>query len=138
MLEYNKRAWHTKLKYALWDDRIETKREIGMSPFQLVYGDEVVFSASLGVPVIKLLQKQQDEANHMQRRINQIIELNELRDKAKGKVKIHRERMKTTFYRKVKEEQFQIEDLVLKWDDPREYKHGKFDHMWVGPYIIEA
>ena len=63
LLEYNKRAWHTKLKYALWADRISTKRAIGMSPFQLVYGDEVVFLVSLGVPVMKLLQEQQDEPN---------------------------------------------------------------------------
>ena len=53
-----------------------------MSPFQLVYGVEVIFPASLGVPVMKLLQDQQDEPNHMKRRINKIIELNELRDKA--------------------------------------------------------
>ena len=33
LLEENKRAWHTKLKYALWDDRIGTKRAIGMSAF---------------------------------------------------------------------------------------------------------
>ena len=25
LLEYNKRAWHKKLKYALWDDRISKK-----------------------------------------------------------------------------------------------------------------
>ena len=58
-----------------------------MSPFQLVYGAEVVFPASLGALLmkllqdLKLLQDQQDEPNHMQRRINQIIELSELRDK---------------------------------------------------------
>ena len=73
LLEDNKKACHTKLKYALWDDRIDTKREIGMSPFQLVYGFEVIFLASLGVLVRKLLQEPQDEPNHMQRRINQII-----------------------------------------------------------------
>ena len=27
-------------------------------------------------------------------------------------------------------------DLVLKWDAPNEDKHGKFDPMWVGPYVI--
>ena len=58
LLEDNKRAWHTKLKYALWADKISTKRAIGMSPFQLVYGAEVVFPTSLGVPVMKLLQEQ--------------------------------------------------------------------------------
>ena len=70
LLEENKKVWHTKLKYALWSNRINIKRDIGMSPFQLVYGDEVIFPRSLGVPVMKLLQDQQDEPNHMQRRIN--------------------------------------------------------------------
>ena len=86
LLEYNKRAWHTKMIYALWANRISTKRAIGMSPFQLVYGAEVVFLASLGVPVMKLLQEQHDEPNHMKRRIKQIIELSELRDKSYDKV----------------------------------------------------
>ena len=66
------------MKYALWDDIIITKRAIGMSPFLLVYGAEVVFPASLGVSVMKLLHEQEEEPNHMQRRINQIIELNEM------------------------------------------------------------
>ena len=57
LLEYNKISWHTKLKYALWADRISTKR--AMSPFQLVYGTEVVFPASLGVPVMRYFQDQQ-------------------------------------------------------------------------------
>ena len=106
LFEDNKRAWHTKLKYALWADRISKKRAIGMSPFQLVYGAEVVFLASLGVPVMKLLQEQQDEPNHMQRRINQIIKISELRDKSYDKVQIHQEKMKNTFDRKVKEDTF--------------------------------
>ena len=59
-----------------------------------------------------------------------------MRDKAYGKVQVHQEKMKNTFDRKVKEEKFQINDLVLKWDAPREDKHGNFDHMWVVPYII--
>ena len=53
LLEDNKRSWHTKLKYALWADIISTKRAIGMSPFQLVYGTEVIFPASLGIPVMR-------------------------------------------------------------------------------------
>ena len=53
-------------------------------------------------------------------------------------MQINQERMKNNLDRKLKEEQFQIEDLVLKWDSPKEDKHGKFDHMRVGPYIIVA
>ena len=37
LLEEKKRAWHTKIKYALWEDKISTKRAIGMPPFKLVY-----------------------------------------------------------------------------------------------------
>ena len=44
--------------------------------------------------------------------------------------------MKKTFDRGIKEDQFQNDNLVLKWDALREDKHGKFDHMWVGPYVI--
>ena len=33
LLEDNKKYWHTKLKYSLWANRINTKRAIGMSPF---------------------------------------------------------------------------------------------------------
>ena len=58
----------------------------------------------------------------MQRRINQIIELSELRDKTYDKVQIHQYKMKNTFGRKVKEDTFQIDDLVLKWDAPHKGK----------------
>ena len=56
LLQENKRSWHIKLKYALWVDKVSTKRDIGMSPFQLVYGTDVIFPASLGVSVMKFLQ----------------------------------------------------------------------------------
>ena len=74
----------------------------------------------------------------MQRRINLIIELNNLREKAYDKVQVHQEKMKNNFERRVKEEQFQVDDLVLKWDARKKDKHGKFDHLWKGPYIIDA
>ena len=111
-----------------------------MSPFQLVYGAEVIFPISLGGPVMKLLRDPLDEPNPIQRRINQIIELNEVRDKAYDKVQIHQEKMKNTFDRRVKEDVFQVDDLVLKWDAPHEDKgkHRKFVHLWVVPYLIAA
>ena len=54
-LQDNKKAWKNKLKYALWEDKINTKKSIDTSPFQLVYGIDVVFPASLGVPVMKFI-----------------------------------------------------------------------------------
>jgi transposase InsO family protein len=33
LLEDNKKAWDSKLKFSLWADRVTTKRSIGISPF---------------------------------------------------------------------------------------------------------
>ena len=44
------------LKYALWADRITTKKAIGSSSFQLVYGTDAVFPVQLGIPIMKLFQ----------------------------------------------------------------------------------
>ena len=98
----------------------------------------MVFLVSLGFPIMKLLQEQEEEPNHMQRRINQIIELNELRERAYDKVQVHKEKMMKTFDMRFKEERFQVDDLVIKWDARKEDKLGKFDHSWKGSYIIVA
>jgi hypothetical protein len=74
-LQENKKSWHNKLVFSLWADKLTTKRSIGMSPYQLVYGTEAVFCTSLGVPVMKLLQKMQAKPNDSERRINQMIHL---------------------------------------------------------------
>ena len=56
-------------------DRLTTTKSIGTSPYQIVYGMEVIFPYSLGTPVMKLLQEMQVEPNSIQRRINQTINL---------------------------------------------------------------
>jgi hypothetical protein len=57
------------LKFALWADRIITKKSIGTSPFQMVYGTEVVFPTQLGLLVMKFMQEELEEPNDIQRRI---------------------------------------------------------------------
>ena len=46
--------------------------------------------------------------------------------------------MKENFDRKTKANDFKAGDLVLKWDETRQEKgkHGKFDALWIGPFII--
>ena len=80
LLEINKKSWHKKLVNALWADRVTQKKSIGMSPFELVYGVDTVFPTSLLVPVVKLLQAAGSEDDHMQRRINQMIHLQQTRE----------------------------------------------------------
>jgi hypothetical protein len=49
-----KKYWHIHLKYALWENQISTKKSIGMSPFQLVYGTDVILPINLSLPVMKI------------------------------------------------------------------------------------
>ena len=73
------------LKYALWADRITVKQAIGTSPYQLVYGAEAVFPIHLGISVMKFLQNVQEESYDMQRRIFEMIELQQNREKVDEK-----------------------------------------------------
>eukprot|EP00253_Pinus_taeda_P028346 PITA_28346 len=58
LLDDNKKNWDSKLKYALWADRVTIKKSTGNSPFKLVYGTEVVFPIQLTLPVAKFLQEE--------------------------------------------------------------------------------
>ena len=127
-----------KLKYALWADRIYTKRSVGTSPYELVYGAEAIFPTSLGVPVMKLIQRLEEEPNAVQRRINQLINLQEKRNEVYNNNQQSQNRIKRTFDKKIKEESFQIQDEVLKWEAIIEEngKHGKFENLWKDPFKI--
>jgi hypothetical protein len=72
MLEDNKKSWDSKLKFALWDDRITAKRSLGISPFQLVYGVEAIFPTQLALHVEKFLQYYQGEPDDMIRMLANI------------------------------------------------------------------
>eukprot|EP00253_Pinus_taeda_P010029 PITA_10029 len=140
LLEINKKSWHKKLINALWADRVSHKKSIGMSPFELVYGVDAVFPTSLSVPIAKLFQEASGEEDSMQRRISQMIHLQQTRDEVHQNSLKLQERIKKIYDKKAKADDFQIDDIVLRWDARNEDKgkHGKFDNLWKGPYKIAA
>jgi hypothetical protein len=94
----------------------------------------------VGLPVMKLLQEQDAEPNDIQRRINQLIHVQQMREEVFNNTQLFQDKMKKVFDKKTKADDFKINDLVLKWDARNEDKgkHGKFDHLWLGPYRIVA
>jgi len=140
LLEINKKGWHKKLVNALWADRVSQKNSIGMSPFELVYGIDTVFPTSLAVPMVKLLQEAGSEEDPMQRRINQMIHLQQTREEVFQNTFKLQERIKKIYDRKAKSDKFQLDEVVLKWDARNEEKgkHGKFENLWKGPFNIAA
>ena len=111
-----------------------------MSPYELVYGMEAKFPSSLGIPLIKLLQEIQAEPNDVQRKINQTIHLQQKREQVYERAQILQEKLKKMFDKRTKAEDFCIGNKVLRWDSRKEDKgkHGKFDFLWKGPFIISV
>jgi hypothetical protein len=107
MLIENKKSWDSKLKYDLWDDRINTNISLGISPFQLVYGIEYVFPTQIGLPILKLLQEEMEETNDIQRRILQIIQVHQKREELNHLTEAYQRKIKLSFDKKNKKEIFQ-------------------------------
>jgi hypothetical protein len=128
LLEDNTKSWDSKLKFALWAGRVTTKRSLGISPFQLVYGIEAIFPTQLALPVAKFLQDQQGELDDMVRRMHRLVEVLQTKEQLLDKAQNHQHNIKQGFDKEVNQEYFQLGDLVLKWDAPRKDKgkHCKF------------
>jgi transposase InsO family protein len=107
LLTEKKKSRDSKLKYALWANKITTKKYLGTFPFQRVYGVDIVFPTHLGRPVLKLLQEEIEEPNDIQRRIFQIIEVQKKREALDHKTEAHQSQIKSTFDEKNKKEIFQ-------------------------------
>ena len=132
--------WHILLKYALWANGISTKREIRMSPFQIVYGTDVILPINLSLPVMKIWQDLNKEPNDITKRENQLVEVQQNRIEVNEKLQRYQDKMKDLFDQKAKDKDFLPRDLVLKWEARREDagKHSKFDSIWSGPYRVSA
>ena len=79
MVGDNKRSWDSKIKYALWVDRITKKKATSKSPFELVYGLDVTLPVHLKFLAYQLLQHFSTNKDVVQNRIDQIVELDEAR-----------------------------------------------------------
>eukprot|EP00253_Pinus_taeda_P005513 PITA_05513 len=139
-IEQNHKNWHKSLIFALWADRITQKASISTSPFNLVYGKEAVLPTNLLLPSLALVQFiEESPPSSIQLRHDQILLLEEEREKAKIIHAKHQQIIKSSFdSTSSSSKQLQVGDLVLKWDKSHEDKgkHVKFQKMWLGPFQI--
>jgi len=75
LLEDNKQSWDSKLKFALWADRVTTKKSTGNSPLKFLYGTKAVFPIQLILPMAKFLQEEQNKESDMARRMSDLAEV---------------------------------------------------------------
>ena len=62
----------------------------------------------------------------------------QIREQLVEKATAHQQKVKEAFDKKAKRNNFRVGDLVMKWAAFKENKgnHGKFDALWIGPFII--
>jgi hypothetical protein len=110
---------------------VTTKKSLGISPFQLVYGTEAIFPTQLALSVVKFLQDLEGEPDNMVRRIHQMVEVQQSREQVMNRAYNHQQKIKQAFDKKSRKKEFEQGDLVLKWDAPRQDrgKHSKFDAL---------
>ena len=67
-----------------------------------------------------------------------LVELQQIREQVVGKSESHQQKIKIIFEKRAKVDNFQVGDCVLKWDTVKKDKgkHGKFDSLWIGPFVI--
>ena len=139
-IEQNHKNWHKSLIFALWADRITEKASIGTSPFNLVYGKEAVIPANLVLPSLALVQFiEENPSSSIQLRHDQILKLEEEREKVRIIHAKHQQIIKSSFdTTSTSSKKLQVGDLVLKWDKAHEDKgkHTKFQKMRLGPFQI--
>ena len=75
----------------------------------------------------------------MTQRINLLLKLEEEHSKTRHIFSRHQSTVKKWFdAHKSTDREFEVGDLVLKWDkiNEKEGKHTKFQNLWLGPYQI--
>lgn len=95
---------------------------------------------NVSVPSLQLSQASRGiPSAPLQETIDQLMELEELRDRARIKFKNHQMIVKKWFdHHLAGDNDFQVGDLVLKWDKLSEPKgkHTKFKHLWLSPFQV--
>ena len=106
----------------------------------LVYGKDAILPSNVTIPSFSLVQFiDENPSSSLQLKQDQIFKLEEEREKAKQTHILHQQIIKASFdLTSVSSRDFQIDDLVFKWDKAHEEKgkHKKFQKLWLEPFQI--
>jgi hypothetical protein len=139
-IEDNPRRWHEVLSEALWDHRISRHGATKVTPFELVYGQEVVLPVEVNLVVYRLAkQNELSVVDYYDLMMNNIDEVTDKRLQGLKKIENDKIRVARAYNKKVKLKSFQVSDLVWKTILPvgtKDYKYGSGlqvgkDHMWL-------
>ena len=104
----------------------------------MLYGQEAILLNRLHIPSLQLTQGSRGQPSSIiQQRIDTLFMMEEEREKENSNFVTHQHIVKRWFDKhKAREKNFEVGDLVLKWDRENEPKgkHSKFQNLWLGPF----
>jgi hypothetical protein len=110
----------------------------GFTPFQLVYGIEVVLPIECEIPSLKLVVELLPNTSVEEERLLYLMQLDETRRDATLVIEAQKKCVKSQYDKHVKPCVFSEGDLVLLYEQDRDLLGAeKFEAMWRGPYIVK-
>ena len=107
----NRKNWEEKLKDALWAYRITWKNTTGFTPYQLVYGKEVMLPIEFQIHTYKMAADLGIDLNEAQQeRIQQLNQLDEMRQQAEETAILMQKQRKQWHDAHIKNKQFKEGD----------------------------
>ena len=116
---------------ALWAYRTSAKTTIGFTPFQLVYGLEVVLPIKCEILSLKLAIELLPATSKEEKLFLYLAQLNESRRTISLVFEAHKKCIKGQHDQSVNPHIYSEGDLVLL------YGIGKFEPIWHGPYVVK-
>jgi hypothetical protein len=139
-IEKGCKDWSKKLNGALWAYRTTFKTQIGMTPYQFIYGKACHLTVELehkAYWAIKEMNLDLDAAV-VKRRI-QISELVEMRLKVYENASLYKERIKRWHDKRLKKKEFKEGDKVLLYNSRfKTFGKGKLQRKWDGRYVVHS
>jgi hypothetical protein len=126
-IKENFKRWHEVLSEVLWAHHISKHSATKVTPFELVYGQEVVLLVEVNLDALQITQKNELSAiDYLNLMLNRLDGASDERIKALGEIEKDKLRVARAYNKKVKEKLFQIGDLVWKMSLPIRFKSNKF------------
>jgi hypothetical protein len=126
---------------ALWSSRTTPKDSNGMTLYLLVYGKEEKMSINLELnALISMVNiEYMEDISPTQKRINQLLKLEEERSKSLNRTSQRQQIVKKYFDQSTTMKNFQKGELVLHWNKSKENQsmHTKFEALWIRHYVVE-
>ena len=109
------KEWHEMLPFALHGYRTTACTSIGVTPYSLVYGMEVVLPIEVKIPSLRIMKDAGlNEEDWIQTRLDQLNLIDEKRLTVVCHGQMYQKRMIKSFNKKVRRQVYQVGDLVIK------------------------